>query len=371
MSSDRKTALLHYWLTGMRGGENVLNEFCRLFPDAEIFTHAAIPANLTGPVLQHKLHESLIARLPGGRTHCQKYLPLMPLALKKWDFSSYDLIISSESGPVKGINKPANIPHICYCHTPMRYVWDLYDTYYNQSGLLGKLAMRTFRKTLQHYDLKSAECVDFFIANSQFVKERIRRIYGRDALVVHPPVDTEFFQKTDSEKRDIYLFAGQLVPYKHPDIVLKAFSVLNREKLIIVGQGPMKKYLQKIATPNVTFCSNITREELRKLYASAKALLFPGIEDFGIVPVEAQAAGCPVIAMGKGGALETVIPGKTGLFMKNQSPEDLLNCIEESAACTFDPFLMQQHIQQFSIAKFHANISGIIQKLTGSALTTD
>ena len=363
MHSERKTALLHYWLTNMRGGEHVFNELCAMFPGADIFTHAAIPSRLSGAMLNHRMHESFIARLPMGRKHCQKYLPLMPAAQRQWDFSDCDLIISSESGPVKGIRKSVHAVHICYCHSPMRYIWDMYETYYAQAGMGAKLAMRTFRKYLQRYDLKSAECVDFFVANSKFVKERIKRIYDRDAAVVYPPVDVEFFSAAPEVERNFFLFAGHLVPYKRPDIVVEAFSKLNKEKLVIVGHGPLKKSLQKKASENVVFCDNISREELRLLYASAKALIFPGIEDFGIVPVEAQAAGCPVIAINAGGAQETVVPAKTGIFIEDQTPGAILNAVEELSTVKYDADFMKQHVCRFEVQHFREQMLDIIRNV--------
>ena len=357
---NKKTALLHYWLTNMRGGEAVFSEMCKMFPDADVFTHAVIPKKMPQEITSHNITESFIAKLPGGRTHCQKYLPLMPYAQKQWDFSSYDIIISSESGPVKGINKPEHVKHICYCHTPMRYLWDMYNTYYEQANICEKIAMRMFRRHLQQYDLKSSECVDLFIANSKFVKDRIKRIYDRDASVVYPPVDVDFYKKAPVLERKFFLYVGQLVPYKRPDIVVDAFSKLNNEKLVIVGQGPLKKPLQKKATENVVFCDNISKEELRNLYASAKALIFPGIEDFGIVPVEAQAAGCPVIAIEAGGTLETVVPDKTGVFIKNQSAIEILNAIEELTSNKYEAVFMQQHAQFFETSNFCKRISDIV-----------
>ena len=183
-----KVALLHYWLTNMRGGENVLAEFCRLFPDADIFTHAWNPEKVREPFASHRITETFIGRLPLARRKCQMYLPLMPSALARLDLSGYDLILSSESGPIKGIRKPAGARHVCYCHTPMRYIWDMYEDYYQAAGFGGRIAMRLFRDFMRRYDLRSAESVDMFLANSRFVAERIKRIYGRDSTVVYPPV---------------------------------------------------------------------------------------------------------------------------------------------------------------------------------------
>lgn len=362
MRTDKKIALLHYWLTNIRGGEMVFSEICKMFPHGDIFTHAAIPSKLNSDIRSHNINESFIAKLPLGRKHCQKYLPVMPTALKHWDFSEYDLIISSESGPVKGINKPPACRHICYCHTPMRYLWDMYDEYYNSTGIVGKIAMTVFRKYLQNYDLKSSECVDQFIANSKFVADRIRRIYKRDAVVVYPPVDIDFFKNCPQMERKHFLYVGALVCYKRPDLVVKAFSKLQNEKLIVVGDGGLYKDLRKIATANVEFIPKPTRLKIRELYASAKALIFPGIEDFGIVPVEAQAAGCPVIAMNIGGTAETVIDKVTGIHISQQTQENILYAIEEVSAIAISDIVMLENAKKFSQNQFVNKFSHIVNQ---------
>ena len=360
MRSEPKTALLHYWLTGMRGGEKVLEELCRIFSDADIYTHACIPERISDVINSHSIHESLISRLPKGRSHCQTYLPLMPLAQRQWDLSGYDLIISSESGPVKGIRKPWNCRHICYCHTPMRYLWDFFDEYYMNSGICGKIAMKVFKNYLRRYDLQSAECVDQFIANSRFVAERIKRIYGREAVVIYPPVDVGYFRSVPDLERRYYLFVGQLVCYKRPDLVISAFAKLQNETLVVVGEGPLRKYLEKKSSSNVRFLGRVSREELRTLYASSKALIFPGIEDFGIVPVEAMAACCPVIAMNYGGTAESVVDGKTGVLMREQSTECILNAIEEVASRIWLSADFHKQTASFASEYFYRQITGIL-----------
>ncbi len=225
----QKTALLHYWLVNRRGGENVLAEFCRLWPEADIFTHAWNPEAIGEPFSSHRIVESFIGRLPGARRNCQKYLPLMPAAIRRLDLSGYKLIVSSESGPIKGVRKPKEALHVCYCHTPMRYLWDMYEDYYRTTGPAGKAAMRIFRDYLRRYDLASAGSVDAFIANSGFVADRIRRIYGRESTVIYPPVESGFFREAaGSPKEDYYLFVGQLIAYKRPDLAIAACRKLGR-----------------------------------------------------------------------------------------------------------------------------------------------
>jgi len=337
-----KTALLHYWLTNMRGGEKVLTALGEMFPDADIFTHAYRPERLAGLFDGHRVTESFIARLPFGRRHPQAYLPLMPRASRALKLDGYDLIVSSESGPIKGIRKPAGARHICYCHTPMRYLWDMHDDYYRTAGPCGKLSMKLFTSYLRREDLKSAESVDTFVANSAFVAERIRRIYARDAMVVHPPVDVEFYANCARDAGDYYLFVGAPVKYKRLDLAEAACQRMGR-RLVVAGGGAF------------------SREELRRLYAGAKALLFPGIEDFGIVPVEAQAAGTPVIAFAQGGALETMIDGETGLFFRKQTVDSLCETIEEFESKKWNPELCKRNARRFAQETFKTKIMELLK----------
>ncbi len=357
------TALLHYWLTNLRGGEKVLLELAELYPDADIFTHAYDASKIGEIFEKHKIYETLIGKLPLGRKHSQKYLPLMPYALKNLNLDAYELIISSESGPIKGIRKPAGAKHICYCHTPMRYLWDMYDDYYHNTGFSGKIAMSLFKSYLRSYDLKSADSVDYFIANSNFVRERIKRIYGRESVVIHPPVNTVFFQSGKYEKKDYYVYAGQLIPYKHPELAVQACRKLGR-RLVVIGNGNMKEELQRIAGPGITFLGRASDEDMRRCYAEAQALIFPGVEDFGIVPVEAQAAGTPVIALGKGGALETVTSNTTGLFFQECKVESLVEAILEFESRTWDSQSCRKHADQFSNSVFRHKMQEFVESVS-------
>jgi glycosyltransferase involved in cell wall biosynthesis len=361
-----KIALLHYWLTGMRGGEQVLAELCRLFPSADIYTHALNRRRISSTITDHRIRETFIARLPRARQGCQKYLPLMPLALRQLDLTGYDLILSSESGPAKGIRKPRGATHICYCHTPMRYLWDMYDDYYQSAGALGRLAMSACRGYLRRYDLRSAHSVDHFIANSRFVAERIQRIYGREAEVIYPPVHVDFYAGERAQKLDFYLYVGQLTAYKRPDLAIAACRKLKRQ-LVLVGDGEMRPQLERLAEgdPLIRFVGRVSNDELRLLYTQARALLFPGIEDFGITPVEAQTAGTPVIALGRGGALETVTPGETGLFFDQPTASALLEAMEEFEARTWSPAACQAKAAEFSAARFTTAIAECLHKHLG------
>ena len=357
-----KTALLHYWLTTLRGGEAVLAELCRIFPDADIFTHAWNRERTGAPFDRHRVTETFIAKLPGARRSCQKYLPLMPAALRRLDLSGYDLIVSSESGPAKGVRKPAGAFHVCYCHTPMRYLWDMYADYYAQASWPAKLAMHLWKNPLRRYDLKSAEAVDLFLANSAFVAERIRRIYDRDSVVVPPPVDTGFFRAADGEgKEDFYLFVGQLIAYKRPDLVVEMANRTGR-RVVIAGEGPMEAALRRAAGKSVRFAGRVGREELRSLYARARALIFPGVEDFGIVPLEAQAAGTPVIALGVGGALETVTAGSTGVFFPKAEADALIGAVEEFESMRFDPAVLRASAERFAPERFRERFTAVLRR---------
>ena len=370
-----KTALLHYWLTGIRGGEKVLSALGGMLSDADIFTHAYQPwrfgeasgARLWG----HRVTESFIARLPAGRRHPQAYLPLLPAASRALKLEGYDVIVSSESGPIKGIRKPSCARHLCYCHTPMRYLWDMHDDYYRAAGPCGRLAMALFTGYLRREDLKSAEAVDRFVANSAFVAERIKRLYGREAVVVHPPVDVAFYRMADDKEalpafadRPYYLYAGELVVYKRPDLALAACRRMNR-RLVVAGGGVMRDRLARLAGAgaDIVFLDRVSNETLRQAYAHARALIFPGAEDFGMVPVEAQASGTPVIAFGKGGVRETVLPEKTGLFFPEQTVDALCAAIEAFEGRTWDKSVCQAQAERFSRDRFESGMRAVFKEM--------
>ena len=341
-----KTALLHYWLTNVRGGEKVLAALGEILPEADIFAHVYRPERFgessRDRLWGHRERETFVASLPFGRRKPQAFLPFMPRASRSLDLDGYDLIVSSESGPIKGIRKPKGARHVCYCHTPMRYLWDMHDEYYRSAGPLGKLSMKLFTRYLRREDLRSAESVDEFVANSAFVAERIKRIYGRDSTVVHPPVDVDFFSAAPAAARGgCYLFVGAPVAYKRLDLARAACAKMGRE-LVVAGGG------------------SVSAEELRALYAGARALLFPGLEDFGIVPVEAQAAGCPVVAYGAGGALETVVEGRTGLFFREQTVESLCAAIEEFESRDWSPADCRAQAERFAKGVFTTRMRALL-----------
>jgi glycosyltransferase involved in cell wall biosynthesis len=317
-----RVAIVHYWFVSDRGGEKVVEAILKIFPDADIFTHVIDREGFAGLAAAHNVRESFIGRLPGARRHYQKLLPLMPLALEQLDLRCYDLVISSESGPAKGVLIDPGALHVCYCHSPMRYLWDMYHDYREKTGRLTRMLMPFLTHYLRLWDQHSANRVDYFIANSQFIKRRIRKTYRRDAVVINPPVNVEAFEFC-AEKDDYFLLLGQLTAYKRPDLAIEAFANMPNRRLVVVGEGEMLSELRRRNLPNVTFTGRQPFDEVRRYLQGAKALIFPGVEDFGIVPVEALACGTPVIAFANGGVLETVTDGETGLYFHEQTSGSL------------------------------------------------
>lgn len=356
-----KTALIHYWLVNERGGEKVLAKLAEMFPDADLFTHVYDPSAVPEVIRRLNIRTTFIQKLPFAKILYKNYLSLMPWALRRLDLSGYDLIISSESGPAKGIRKPEGATHICYCHTPMRYLWDMENAYAKNASLLQKAGLKLFGPALRKWDLWSAKQVDHFIANSQFVAERIKRIYNREATVIYPPVDTERFVAIKRDPQDFYLFFGQLTAYKRADLAVQAFNRLGK-RLVVAGTGECFQGLEKMARPNIEFLGRVSDEQRDKLYAQAKALIFPGIEDFGIIPVEAQAAGCPVIAFGQGGALETVTEKETGLFFEEQTVDSLCDAIQRFEKLEFNGSACRLNVARFSAKHFVEVIHSFISR---------
>ncbi len=349
---QRRVAIIHYWLVGMRGGERVLERLLHLYPNADIFTHVVVPEALSEKIRSHPIRTSFIQRLPGARRHYQKYLPLMPLALEQLDLRGYDLVISSESGPAKGVIAAPDALHVCYTHSPMRYLWDHYPDYRASAGPFTRMLMPPVFHYLRNWDAVSAARVDHFVANSQFIKKRIARAWRRDADVVHPPVATgEFAPSLDVTER--YLWVGQMIAYKRPDIVVEAFNRLKLP-LLMVGDGDLAAAVRKCAGPNITIKNRLDFAQLKQAYASCRALIFPAEEDFGIVPVEANASGRPVIAYGRGGIVDSIVPGSTGLFFHEQSAEAIVDAVVEFERWLphFDPQTAVANAARFSPEQF-------------------
>ncbi len=358
-----KVAIIHYWLFHMRGGEKVVESLCRMFPQADIFTHCYDPAGVSETIRAHAVTTTFIARLPFARAHYKKYLPLMPYALEGLDLSSYDLILSSESGPAKGVIPPPGAVHVCYCHSPMRYLWDQYHLYRRSAGFMTRAIMPMLAHGLRKWDAVNSMRVDEFVANSRHVARRIGKYYRREAAVVAPPVDVTAFAPCESgEIGDHYLCASELVAYKRVDLAVDAFTRSGR-KLVVIGDGEEGPRLRKRAGPNVSFLGKVPFDTLKHHFARCRALIFPGEEDFGIIPVEVMASGRPVIAYGRGGILDTVVDGRTGLLFGEQTVDGLIDAIERferEMERQLDPSDMVAHAGQFSERAFVDGMTAVL-----------
>ncbi|MDR3284124.1 MAG: glycosyltransferase [Treponema sp.] len=358
-----KVAIVHYWLVNMRGGEKVLEALLGLFPQADIYTHVYDPKAVSPLIGAHKVYTSYIHKLPCAKKLYQKYMPLMPAALNEFNLQDYDLIISSESGPAKGVVPNPDAYHICYCHSPMRYLWDMYHEYFRKAGFLTRFFMKRLIPGLRLWDVMSANLVDRFVANSSYVAKRIRRYYNREAEIVFPPVDIEKYLDIERKSEDFYLFFGQMVGYKRADIAIEACAASGR-KLVVIGAGAKAKDIKRRGKSGlVTFAGRVSDAEIAGYFSRAKALLFPGIEDFGIIPVEAAAAGCPVIAYRKGGVLDTIQENVTGIFFDEQTPASLIQALDRFEGMEIYFASRQQftdHVRQFSKAEFCKRIQKIL-----------
>ncbi len=359
-----KVAIVHYWLITMRGGEKVLEELCKMFPQADIFTNVYDESKISETIKSHKIFTTKINKWPMAKKLYQKYMPFMPKALMDLDLTSYDLVISSESGPAKGVVPSPNAFHVCYCHTPMRYLWDMYHEYFRKSNAIVKFFMKSMIPSLRLWDVMSSNLVDCFIANSHYVQSRIKRYYNRDAKVIFPPCDIEKYINNPRNPKDFYLFFGQLVGYKRADLAIEA-CIKSGRKLVIIGDGKSKEAQKYAKTGLITFTGRVSDEEVAKYLSEAKALIFPGIEDFGIIPVEANSAGCPVLAYKDGGALDSIKENETGLFFEEQTPESIIECMNkfeqlESSFTNREVFTNQ--VKQFSKEEFINKISKAIEE---------
>lgn len=347
----------------MRGGEKVLEALCEMYPDADIYTHVYDPDNASKTIRKHKVFTTFISKLPFAKRLYKLYLPFMPLALELLDLTDYDLIISSESGPAKGVVPGPGATHICYCHSPMRYIWDHYHIYQKSVGFMTRLVMSLASHYLRQWDAVSAARTDVFVANSSHVANRIKKYYRRDAVVIHPPVAVEEFSKVDkSELRDFYLWAGELVAYKRPDIIVEAFNQSGR-KLLIIGDGPELKKLKVVAKANIQFLGKVEFDALKWHFARCKALIFPGEEDFGIIPVEVLASGRPVIGLAKGGLLDIFGDQEVGRLFPDASVSSLQNAIDlfEQDAREFEDRCIQRS-KQFTKEIFAGEFSEVVKK---------
>jgi len=328
-----RVAVVHDWLVTNGGAERTLARILECYPQAELFTLVDfLPREERAFLGGRPIHTSFLQRLPFARRYYRAYLPLMPLAVESFDLSAFDLVISSSFCVAKGVLTGPDQVHVSYVHSPMRYAWDLQHQYLEQHGLghgLRGLLTRRLLQRLRVWDVCTANGVDCFVSNSQFVARRIWKIYRRESAVIHPPVDTEFFQPAQAEHEDYYLTASRLVPYKCTRLVIDAFAQLPERRLVVIGDGPEFARLQAVAGPNVMMLGYQPTAVVRDYMQRARAFVFAALEDFGIAPVEAQACGTPVIAYGRGGVTESVVEGKSGVFFPEQTAESLAVAIQQ------------------------------------------
>ena len=368
-----RVAIIHDWLVTTRGGEKCLEAFCELFPKADIYTLVYAPQRVSALINSMNIYPSRLNHVPKIESFYRYCLPLFPRIIESFDLRRYDLIISSSHCVAKGIFPHRGL-HISYVHAPMRYVWDMHDAYVaGEASFLARVGMFLWRRYLRQWDVEASRRVDFFVANSRNVAAKICRFYGRRAEVIYPPVDLEKFSIRDTPK-SYYLIVSALVPYKRVDIAIRAFTEIGLP-LKVVGEGPSQRRLMRNAGANIEFLGWVGDSALADLYASCEALVFPGEEDFGIVPLEAQACGRPVIAYEKGGVLESVIPfdpsaegtdvqsSATGIFFSDQTTESLIQAVElyQRTRKLFNPMTIRAHAAQFSCQRFKGQIDEYIR----------
>jgi len=346
-------AIIHDWLNGMRGGEKVLEVLLDIFPEADIFTLFLEPENISDKINAHTIFPSTLNKYKFIRNHYKHFLPLFPAAVEEFDLKDYDTVISISHCVAKGVVPHPGSLHISYVNSPMRYAWDRYYAYFGNVKGLKKLYIKQQISRLRNWDAASSSRVDYFIGNSRFIRERIRRYYRRDAAVIHPPVDTDGFKPIPNPKKDYFLTVSALVPYKEVHLLVDAFNQTG-DPLIIVGKGPEEKKLKKRAKKNITFKKDVPHRELVELYQNAIAFAYAGVEDFGIVFVEAHACGIPVLAYKKGGVLD-IVSEETGVLFDTQAIEDIVQSIEKIKKNKFDPSIIRQNSLNFSRENFKTN----------------
>ncbi len=367
-----RIALVHDWLNGMRGGEKVLEALCELYPEAEIFTLLLEEEKISERIRGMTIHTSFIQKLPFARRRYRHYLPLFPRAVESFDLSGFDLVISTSHAVAKGCRPPPGVRSICYCFTPMRYLWFLYEDYFG-TGAVKRLLLEPVFAYLRRWDLSSSARVDRFLAISKTVAARIAEVYNREAGVIYPPVDRDFFTP-GVPSGDFFLIVAALVPYKRIGLAIEAFNRL-RLPLKIVGSGPEHGRLQKRAGPGIEFLGWLGDEELRELYRNCRALVFPGLEDFGIVPLEAQACGRPVIGFGGGGLSESTVPwpgsgeaAPTGVFFDELTAESLVSALRlfMERETDFDPRAIREHTRSFGRELFKEKFRSAVEAAAGN-----
>ena len=358
---QRKVAIIHDWLNGMRGGEKVLEVLLEIFPGADIFTLFLEEKNISDAIKAHNIMVSPLNKYRFIRKHYKHFLPLFPSTIEEFNLKEYDVVISSSHCVAKGVIPHPHTLHIAYIHSPMRYVWDQYYPYFGNVKGLKKLYVKQQISRLRTWDAASSARVDYFAANSRFIQQRIWRYYHRESTVIHPPVDTENFQPVTNPTKDYFLTVSALVPYKKNELLVEAFNQSN-DRLIIVGKGPEEKKLRRAAGKNIEFKKDVSRDELVKLYQNATGFVYAGVEDFGIVFVEAQACGTPVIAYKKGGVLD-IVNEDSGILFQHQTPTNLLEAIHKIKKSNFNSSIIRENSLKFSRQYFKQNFKTYFEKI--------
>jgi glycosyltransferase involved in cell wall biosynthesis len=358
-----RVAIVHDWLTGMRGGEKVLLSLCRLFPDAPIFTLLHVEGTLAPELEARDIRTSFVQRLPAAARRYRSYLPLFPSAAASWDLSGFDLVVSSSHCVAKGARVPPGALHVCYCHTPMRYVWDRFDDYFGAGRVprLAGWAIGVVAEGLRAWDIASAGGVHAFAANSAYVAARIRRYYGRAAELIPPPVDTDFFSPGPDLPGSFDLVVSALAPYKRLELVLDAYRGTGR-RVKIVGTGPEQARLRGQAPPEVELLGHVDDVTLRDLYRACRAVIMPGVEDFGIVPLEAMACGRPAVVYAEGGGPESVVEGETGVLFREPTAAALRAAIDSLERVRFNGGALRTRANAFGREVFEARFRGFVER---------
>jgi glycosyltransferase involved in cell wall biosynthesis len=357
-----RTAVVHDWLTGMRGGERVLEALLPLVPEPTIFTLFHSPGSVSAAIESRPIRTSALDRLPFARSHYRNFLPFFPGAVERFDLSGFDLVVSSSHCVAKGAIAPAGVPHLCYCHTPVRYAYEQFDAYFPRDRTRFFAVKRRLVERLREWDQKTAVRPTAYLANSSAVAARIRRHYGREAEVCHPPVDLEFFSPSDEPRRDFLLAVGALVPYKRFDLAIEA-AELARAPLVVVGRGPEGERLRRRAGRSVRWAGEVAREELRQLYRTCRFFVQPGEEDFGIAAAEAVACGAPVVALARGGVLDIVRDGAEGVLYDEESAGGLARALERGESLRFPVEEMRRSAERFSIPRFRDRFGRAVEQL--------
>lgn len=358
-----KVALVHDWLTGMRGGEKALEAVCELYPNAELYTLLHKRNSVSSIIENRPIHRSFIQYLPFTKTLYRHYLPLFPCAIEQFDLDNHSLIISTSHCVAKSIVKTGRAFHVCYCFTPMRYAREQFDDYFGAErvGRVVSSLMSPVLNSLARWDTATSGRVDLYIAISQHVARRIQRYYNRSAKVVYPPVDTNFYKPGNMTPEDSFVIVSALVPYKRIDLAIRACKISGL-KLRIVGEGPDLNRLRLLADSNIEFLGPLTNDAVRNLYRGSKAMLLPGEEEFGIASVEAQASGCPVIALKRGGACETIVDGETGILVEQSTPEAFANALRSAQGRSFNQSIIRRNAERFSTARFRTQFKTAIDE---------